>query len=1020
MPRPHTLPQRRGLAVAVQLALTLAAGLYAPRIRAQQIACPASGITVSGGASNSVDPCNVNNLTVTSTGFLSNEAGGKLNNNSSLQLLVQGSLINRSGGAIFDNNSTLNIDDGSVTNEGGGFFNNSGSLTVLSGFSQLVNNGTFNNSGTLHLDSTGLVPSATSGGLNNHGTLNNSGYLAIGSFNGTVFTYGKLVSHVAINNNGDLVNYAGTLYNRATATLANNASLLNAFRGIFNNAGGLTNNYGATFINSGKMYNRNYDPTHFFPGSGTITNSGMFTNNASGELTNFGTLNNEATGSFSNSGTLNNAAASSYAPAATLNNSGYLLNTTGPYQSTTGALLSNSGILNNNAGATLLNQGQLNNNAGATLNNSGSLHNSSTGPYQSTAGARFTNSGTLNNNAGADFKNYGTFTNAAGGTLNNAGVIDNDGPVFTNAGTLTNDHYFANRSGRTIDNSGALTVANSGTLRNDGAIANSGTLTVAGTGGLYGAGAITQSAGMLQVDGDLAQAAVTISGGVLTGTGTITAPVTMNSGGVLEPGAAGTPGTLTITGSLMHNAGSTLRVNVTPSQASRVVVNGTANLAGTVQVVPGAGTSPSTPYTILTATGGVTGTFSGVTTDSAFLTPSLGYQPNSVSLTFAQTATFDSVALTSNQSAVSTLLGTIRVGGNGNADLQAALSAILTMPAGPARAAYDNLAGASQPAASFNAQFGMVDGFVRALTGRLGGAGSGNVTGALPVQLASAGATLPSLPTQSRNGAWVLAYGNDGKTSGDENGLGYRQDGAGIAFGADTDLDRNWRIGGALNIGTQRAELDRGGGRVKTDGVSIAAYARYTSGALTIDGMAGVGRNGNDSTRSVNVGGMAGTASADYDGDQRFAHLEVALKKYWLEPIAAFSYVRVESPSYTESGAGGLSLAVDSQARESIKSYLGARTVHELGASLKLTARALWTHEHGDADDSISTARFTGAPAAGAFQTTGPQLKRDGVLLGLGVSGDWKRNVALFGDLAVEARQGQWNASVFAGGRYSW
>jgi outer membrane autotransporter protein len=223
-----------------------------------------------------------------------------------------------------------------------------------------------------------------------------------------------------------------------------------------------------------------------------------------------------------------------------------------------------------------------------------------------------------------------------------------------------------------------------------------------------------------------------------------------------------------------------------------------------------------------------------------------------------------------------------------------------------------------------------------------------------------------------------------------------------------------------LNIGTQRAKLEQGAGDVKTDGVSIAAYARYARGALTIDGMAGVGRNGNDSTRSVNVGGMAGTASADYDGDQRFAHLELSIKRYRIEPIAALGYVRVESPSYTESGAGGLSLTVDSQARESIKSYLGARTVHELGTSLKLTARALWTHEFGDADDSISTARFTGAPAAGAFQTTGPALKRDGVLLGLGLSGNWSRNLALFGDLAVEARKDQWNAAVFAGGRYSW
>jgi outer membrane autotransporter protein len=223
-----------------------------------------------------------------------------------------------------------------------------------------------------------------------------------------------------------------------------------------------------------------------------------------------------------------------------------------------------------------------------------------------------------------------------------------------------------------------------------------------------------------------------------------------------------------------------------------------------------------------------------------------------------------------------------------------------------------------------------------------------------------------------------------------------------------------------VNIGTQRAKLDADAGKFTADGVSVAAYARYTSGAFTVDGMAGAGRNGNESTRTVNVGGTRQTARADYDSDQQFTHLELAITGWRIEPIAGLGYIRVDSPGYTENGAGGLSLAVDGQARESIKSYLGARYTHQLGGSLKLAARALWTHEFGDADSALATARFTGAPAAGAFQTTGVALKRDGALLGIGLSGDWRRNLSLFGDVSVEARQGQWNAGVFAGARYTW
>jgi outer membrane autotransporter protein len=94
--------------------------------------------------------------------------------------------------------------------------------------------------------------------------------------------------------------------------------------------------------------------------------------------------------------------------------------------------------------------------------------------------------------------------------------------------------------------------------------------------------------------------------------------------------------------------------------------------------------------------------------------------------------------------------------------------------------------------------------------------------------------------------------------------------------------------------------------------------------------------------------------------------------------------------------------------------------VFEPGRSLKLTARALWTHEFSDADSALATARFSGAPAAGTFQTAGVDLGRNGALLGLALSGDWRRNLSLFGDVSIEARQGQWNAAAFAGMRYAW
>lgn len=72
-------------------------------------------------------------------------------------------------------------------------------------------------------------------------------------------------------------------------------------------------------------------------------------------------------------------------------------------------------------------------------------------------------------------------------------------------------------------------------------------------------------------------------------------------------------------------------------QNDRVNGDGTATINGaSVQVLAApCNYGTSTTYTILSATGGVSGTYSGVTSNYAFLTPSLPYAPSKVFLTLA-------------------------------------------------------------------------------------------------------------------------------------------------------------------------------------------------------------------------------------------------------------------------------------------------------------------------------------------------------------------------------------------------
>jgi uncharacterized protein with beta-barrel porin domain len=116
------------------------------------------------------------------------------------------------------------------------------------------------------------------------------------------------------------------------------------------------------------------------------------------------------------------------------------------------------------------------------------------------------------------------------------------------------------------------------------------------------------------VNGSIATSSLTTinTGGTLTGTGII--GNTLVAGGTFAPGSS-TPGSsMTVNGNLAFQSAGTYMVQVNPATSSFAQVTGTAALGGaTVSANFAAGTYVVKQYTILDATGGVSGTFSGVT-----------------------------------------------------------------------------------------------------------------------------------------------------------------------------------------------------------------------------------------------------------------------------------------------------------------------------------------------------------------------------------------------------------------------
>ena len=161
-----------------------------------------------------------------------------------------------------------------------------------------------------------------------------------------------------------------------------------------------------------------------------------------------------------------------------------------------------------------------------------------------------------------------------------------------------------------------------------GSLAKRGLGTLVLSGANTYSGGTTVSGGKLHLTGSLAGNVTVNAGTTLTGTGNgvTTGKIAGNltNSGIVAPGAAGSPvGTLAVGGNFTMNPGSFLDIALTaPPTASKLVVGGTATLAGTLRLKPGSGGYVvSTVYTVVDAAQPITGNFATVTNSgSAFVT----------------------------------------------------------------------------------------------------------------------------------------------------------------------------------------------------------------------------------------------------------------------------------------------------------------------------------------------------------------------------------------------------------------
>ena len=237
---------------------------------------------------------------------------------------------------------------------------------------------------------------------------------------------------------------------------------------------------------------------------------------------------------------------------------------------------------------------------------------------------RWHNAGTLNldGDDGIVFARSGggapspVFVNQAGGVVNlntsSATPVGMDAavqPVFTNAGTLNKNG--AGTQTLRLDNGGWLgTFTNTGTVN-----VGSGTLSIVGP--VVQTGVLDIPAGRTLV---LDRNATNGVGGVIRGAGTLglgTGTSTLTNFGVIQPGGAGSVGTLTLNGNLLMSGGA-LRADIGGTAAGSydvLSVSGAATLGGVLTANLTGGYTPAVGHfaPVLAVVGTSTGTFAAIT-----------------------------------------------------------------------------------------------------------------------------------------------------------------------------------------------------------------------------------------------------------------------------------------------------------------------------------------------------------------------------------------------------------------------
>ncbi|MCC3862468.1 autotransporter domain-containing protein [Pseudemcibacter aquimaris] len=252
------------------------------------------------------------------------------------------------------------------------------------------------------------------------------------------------------------------------------------------------------------------------------------------------------------------------------------------------------------------------------------------------------------------------------------------------------------------------------------------------------------------------------------------------------------------------------------------------------------------------------------------------------------------------------------------------------------------------------------------------------------------------------NNLWVRPFGGSDRQKTRLGVDGFKSKDYGVAFGFDKDFD-DMRVGIAASFAetTVDGEGSFTGGRLEVETKQIAGYARKNIGNAYIGVIAGYGDSDYESSRRIQVGSYAATAMGDYSGSQVHAKADMGHRFAFgdngsFTPIVSLHYGKIDVDTYSETGAGNLSLTVLEHSLETLKASVGGRFVPTItGSDSSTITPYVEAHMSYDLlDNGVNvTSRFTSGTAT--FLSIGNDKSRWMGTVGAGLNIQTSENISI-------------------------